>query len=208
MRLVSTVFQDFHPFIDLPVITDTHFTNNPEELAEGDMLVVHGGADISPSLYNKKVSKKTGAGEIPSRRDTIEWSMIQEAILKNIPIVGICRGGQMLTAAAGGYLIQHVDGHIMGYHDIQTKDGGVLQVNSIHHQMMMPDKAEHELLAWSRQKRSSVYWDENNTVNVDVEPEYIYYPGIRGFAIQWHPEMMDGFHPTTKWVFKTIMERL
>ena len=63
----------------------------------------------------------------------------------------------MLCAAAGGYLIQHVENH-GGYHDVQCADGSVVETNSCHHQMQYPFDVEHELLMWIEQKRSSVHY--------------------------------------------------
>jgi gamma-glutamyl-gamma-aminobutyrate hydrolase PuuD len=175
---------------------DFHHTKQPGDLQKGDTLVVWGGGDISPSLYGKKPSRKTWAGKGPSERDEVEWALMQEAIKNGNPIIGVCRGGQMLTAAMGGYLIQHVNNH-SGYHDVITKDDEIFEVNSIHHQMMVPpEDKEYELVAWCPTNLSDVYFstDENGNdeeLEVNIEPEFIYYPTIRGFAIQWHPEGLD-----------------
>lgn len=206
--------KDFGLFAGFRDLTHT------SQLKADDCLVVWGGADISPSLYNKKVSSMTGADMIPSYRDKFEWHFMQQAIGLGIPIIGICRGAQMLCAAAGGKLVQDVDNHAVGRtHEIRTYDGKTLNVNSLHHQMMYPWGVEHELIAWAPEKLSKDragnpnYTDVNEAgediqIEVPCEPEFVYFPKIKGFAIQWHPEFMDDHVPATDYIFNFMKERL
>lgn len=205
MRLVSALYKGGFPFHYLSKVTDVTSSNDPGDLNNKDILLLHGGSDISPTLYNKKVSIHTAAGPEPSKRDKVEWAMVSRAVDLGIPIIGICRGAQLLTAFVGGTLIQHVNGHLGG-HNITTKHGDQLGVNSIHHQMMNPGKVDHQLLAWSSNKQSNVYYDEDTLVDVDKEPECIYFPGIRGFAVQWHPEMMSVNAKSTEWIIEELEE--
>lgn len=207
MRLVSAIYDDFYPFDEMPGVESCISTMDPAALQDGDVLVVWGGADISPALYNHKVSQETWAEDYPSHRDRIEWALMNRAKELNIPIIGVCRGAQMLCALAGGYLIQHVNNH-GGNHKIETNDGKELVVNSLHHQMMYPFEVDHELIAWASPKRSDVYVKEDTKVTVDVEPEFVYFPKVKGFAMQWHPEMMTFPHKSTEYVFDKIRERL
>lgn len=207
-RLVSAIYKDFYPFDKLPFVNGLHHTSDPQELTEDDILVVWGGADISPSLYKKKLSRHTYAEPVPSRRDAVEWALMQRAKDLGVPIIGVCRGAQMLCALAGGYLIQHVDNHAGPHHVVLTIDGEEIITNSIHHQMMYPWGVKHEMLAKSKHNLSERYFDEDKKVQVECEPEYVYFPEVKGFAIQWHPEMMRATSEATEFVFKTIQERL
>lgn len=206
-RLVSGYYEDYYPFMGLSFISGCHTTSDPNELNENDVLVIWGGADISPSLYNKAVSKKTWADDRPSRRDQIEWALMQRAKELGIPIIGVCRGAQMLCALAGGFLIQHVDNH-GGTHPVITVDGEEIITNSIHHQMMYPFDVKHEMLASIPNQRSRIHLDVDTDIPVPVEPEYVYFPEVKGFAIQWHPEMMNDNSPATQYVLRTIEERV
>lgn len=207
MRLVSAIYRDGYPFDQLSVITDCIHTSDPADLKPGDILVVWGGADISPSLYGKPVGKHTYADDVPSHRDRVEWNLMQRAKELSIPIVGICRGAQMLCALAGGFLIQHVEKH-GGHHFVTTIDGNEVNTNSIHHQMMYPFDVKHEMLASIKKPLSPIHLDIDTHIQVNEEPEYVYFPEVKGFAIQWHPEMMQSSSPATQYVFKTILERL
>jgi gamma-glutamyl-gamma-aminobutyrate hydrolase PuuD len=199
---------DCHPFNQLCENTDV--VTSPEELKERDsMLIIWGGADINPAYYDHPLHSTTHPG---GARDRAEWSLIQEAIERDIPIIGVCRGGQMLVAAAGGFLIQDVRGH-HGRHDIITVDNKRLTVNSIHHQMFAGlEKVDHELVAWTDGHLSSGYYgyrDDQLFIPPEgwVEPEFVYFPKIKGYAIQWHPEMMAGNAQATEYVLNYIKRK-
>lgn len=190
MRLVSAIYGEFYPFDQLPFVKEFHHTTAPADLKAGDILIVWGGADISPSLYNKPVSKKTYADDHPSRRDAIEWGLMQRAKELKIPVIGVCRGAQMLCALAGGYLIQHVENH-HSQHPVLTIDGEELITNSIHHQMMAPWGVPHEMVMSIKRPLSKIHLDVDVDVEIAEEPEFVYFPEVIGFAPQFHPEMMS-----------------
>lgn len=172
----------------------------PEEIKNGaeiDALVIWGGEDISPSLYGDEVSKYTYAGATPSRRDVVERDACLFAIGRGIPLIGVCRGAQLLCAIAGGKLIQHVNGHGVS-HKVSTSEGEEFMTTSVHHQMMVPWDVDHKLLAWSTERRSNVYYtgahqaDSGDERMFDFpEPEIVWFPKIKGLAIQGHPEFVS-----------------
>jgi anthranilate/para-aminobenzoate synthase component II len=222
-KLYSVLYGDFYPFVSLlahvehPDREDDGFNavNNadlirvtsPTEVVDPDSaLIVWGGADIHPDLYKRKRSMRSGAGNYPSPRDIIEWSCMDKAIELGIPIIGICRGAQMLCAKAGGYLYQDTRGHAGQDHRMVTPDGTEYIVNSLHHQMLAPWDVEHKLLGWSPEKISPYYDDEGKMVDAPCEPELVVFPKIKGIAAQWHPEMMGPDAKATELLLKTIKE--
>lgn len=208
MRLVSAIYPEWYPFDMMDIFDSKINTRNPDDLQPGDVLIVWGGEDISPALYNRPKSIHTGAGDQPSFRDQIEWNLMQRAKAIGIPIIGVCRGAQMLCALSGGYLIQDVTHHAgWGGHEVHTFDGKKLIVNSLHHQMMAPWQVDHKLLAWS-EKRSTHYVDGHDRVDVPNEPEFVYFPETRGYAIQWHPEYLDYPVPSSVYALNYIKESL
>ena len=111
--------------------------------------------------------------------------------INKIPIIGVCRGAQMLCAAAGGWLIQHMSGHVHGSHPMITSDGVVMQTTSAHHQLMYPFDVNHTVLAQTTHHLSHTYLDGmDNEVNMAGKPEIevCWFPDIKGLAIQGHPE--------------------
>lgn len=195
---------EFFPFNHSGLFTDYKSVKTPDELQENDVLVVWGGADISPSLYNKAVSSRTGAGDQPSYRDKYEWGLMQRAKEMGLPIVGVCRGAQMLCALAGGFLIQDVKNHGGSGHYITTHNDLSLKVNSIHHQMMYPFEVDHKMLATTPEILSPHHLDVDTDIDIPCEPEAVWFPEVKGLAIQWHPEFMEKSAPSTKWVFEQM----
>jgi putative glutamine amidotransferase len=210
MKLYCALWsEDGYPFAELA--DEVQVVHHPDEFSETEdgILVVWGGADIDPALYKHPASSRSGFG---GRRDVLEWVLMQGAVKRGIPIIGVCRGAQMLCALAGGYLLQDVANH-GGRHEITTITGEKLMVNSIHHQMMEPSMTDHELLAWVTQNRSEglYIWKDDQNWNPPEgwkEPEFVYFKEVKGFGIQWHPEMMDYNAPATQYVLNTIKEKL
>ncbi len=169
----------------------------PTEIWAGKVhaLVIWGGADISPAIYNEPVGPHTGASNRLSYRDKVEVEACKAAIDVGIPIIGVCRGAQLLCALAGGKLVQDVSGHI-GDHMITTNTGRNLVTSSVHHQMMYPWEVQHTLIAWSEESRSRDYVGVD-AAKIEKEPEIVYFPKINGLAIQGHPEFM---HPKCTFV--------
>jgi GMP synthase-like glutamine amidotransferase len=172
----------------------------PDEIMAGKVqaLVIWGGADISPSIYGEPVGPKTGASEDLSFRDRIEVTAVKAAISVGIPLIGVCRGAQLLCAMAGGKLVQDVQGHF-GDHLVTTRDGRSIITSSVHHQMMYPfllPEDEWDLIAWTDHARSRTYEgvDVSRMRDFDsriIEPEIMYFHKINALCIQGHPEFMD-----------------
>lgn len=209
MRLCSAYYRDFYPFNQGPFLKlfdAFEAVVSPDELKEGDCLLVWGGADIWPGYYNRKLSVRSHADNTPSHRDTVEWNLMKRAEELKLPIVGICRGAQMLCALAGGYLMQHITGH-GGTHTVKTFDGKEFKTNSLHHQMMVPVNTEHIVVAQT-ELRSKEYWDEDSMVDHQQEPEFIHFTNVKGFAIQWHPEMMAPNVDATQYIYTYLENTL
>lgn len=154
--------------------------------------IVWGGQDINPLIYNRPVSKS--CGQWSQIRDEVETQFIKDCISTYTPIIGICRGAQLLNCINGGILIQHVSQHNYD-HDITTIDGETLQVTSTHHQAMIPT-TDAIVFARAYHKSKGVHWD-----NVD-EPytyphvnEIVYYKDTKSLCIQPHPEYEGMDHP-------------
>lgn len=179
-----------------------------------DALLLFGGTDIHPSLYGHlKHPKSQQHGVAPIDRDWEEWYAVREAVIYNIPIIGICRGAQLLCAFAGGTLFQDVNNHHHD-HEIVTKDGKIYKPRSTHHQMMDVRGTNHELLAWSKEKLATIYDKETFYTPLDdyvkemKEPEVVWFPDIKGLAIQAHPEWeQTDKTPFANYVLDLVLEK-
>lgn len=169
-----------------------HYTfiknSSQSDFKKSDIVILPGGADISPKLYN---SKNVACSYINDKLDKIQWALLKEAHKNNKFIIGICRGAQMITAYNGGKLIQDVSNHRRG-HKIIFNDGQICEVTSCHHQMCYPfnlPKEDYVILAKSLVNLSDSYISDG-LQNPLIEPEVIWYPKTRMLAIQGHPEWM------------------
>jgi putative glutamine amidotransferase len=151
------------------------------------LLVLWGGPDIGTELYGQDCFM-AGNGKEAGIRDLAERRVVDEAIKQGIPILGICRGAQLLCALDGGTLWQHVNNHEGKDHAIQYKDE-VVWVNSGHHQMMRPSKHAQILATTTEVLSKKKYADSYLAVeSKEPEVEIAYFPELNALGIQAHPE--------------------
>lgn len=178
-------------------------------IKEAELVLFTGGSDVDPCMYGFEKNSKTFSNY---ERDLDEEIVMEIAIINSIPMLGICRGSQLLTALqSGGYLIQHVNNHALyGTHSIEFSTGEVFDITSTHHQMMYPfDVKNYELLAWATPKRSDIYeLSDNNTIKVEKEPEVVFYPDTKCLCVQGHPESMNINSPIIKKLNELIKIKL
>ena len=148
-----------------------------------DALLLPGGGDIHPRRYGQEVN---GAAEIDEERDACELALVRSFAAAGKPVLGVCRGLQIINVAFGGTLHQHIDGHSrdMGrdtFHAVRTDDpmlqslyGERFTVNSAHHQAV--DRLGNGLRAIARA--------EDGTV------EAVRHGSLPVLAVQWHPERL------------------
>lgn len=155
--------------------------------ARCDAILLLGGEDINPFWYGQEALYNFPPNK---DRDTVEWTLARRALAEGIPIMGICRGCQMLAAAAGGGLWQDihrqkiVKGRHPGRHRVMVKDPLSKYVpepvvNSRHHQAIRVVPYGWKVVATS----------------TDNIIEAIWRPGALG--VQWHPE--DLFFENHRW---------
>jgi GMP synthase-like glutamine amidotransferase len=195
-----------------PIFDKAEDVSNADSLTGMDAIVVWGGEDISPTFYDEEPYVHSGPRK-PSERDVVEWHLIKEAKQKGLPMIGVCRGAQMMCAAAGGKLVQHVQGHNGGRHLITTNKGLQFSVSSLHHQMMYPFDVKHEHLAWSSERKSNDYFPEGKDYTKALEeekvkePELVFFNELNALAVQCHPEYHQYGDPFNIWFNKLIVER-
>ncbi|WP_405646250.1 gamma-glutamyl-gamma-aminobutyrate hydrolase family protein [Streptomyces uncialis] len=157
-------------------------------VARLDGVVVAGGPDVEPVRYGAEPDPRTGP---PAReRDAWELALIEAALAHGTPLLGVCRGMQLLNVALGGTLVQHLDGHVervgtFGTHPVTAVPGtlygalapGVSVVPTYHHQAV--DRLGTGLVASA--------FAEDGTVEAVEAPE----AGRWVLGVQWHPEMGD-----------------
>jgi putative glutamine amidotransferase len=185
----------------LPVHLPQHV--DPGEYAGHlDGLLLSGGADVDPARYGAAADLATGP--IEDDRDRAEIGLIELAVGEGLPVLGICRGLQLLNVWAGGTLHQDVASHAR--YDRPPADrvdtvvvepdsrlgaiyGATVRVNSLHHQTV--DRVADGWLVTARSGDGTV--------------EAIEWPKHEVLAVQWHPELLPG--AATDPVFAWLVER-
>lgn len=169
-----------------------------KDMKEATLVVFTGGEDISPSLYGKRPHPATLCNPIRDRKEVLAFDTAHDL---HIPMIGVCRGAQLLCAMAGGTLVQHQQNEY-GVHVMKTSTGPI-EVTSSHHQAQFPwgiHKDERIILGWtvglSRYHHGESHKEELVTGAIKdhgdpldlFEVEAAYYRKINALAIQGHPE--------------------
>lgn len=162
-----------------------------DKLENASLVCFTGGEDVSPYLYGESCHPHT---HYNARRDNNEIFIYGDAIAKDIPCVGICRGGQFLNVLNGGKMYQHVNKHCgdhLAYNDDEEAPVNILYVTSTHHQMMRPGPSSVVLLyakeeGWKEHMAGTkaVVRVENDAIDI----ESVFYPNTLSLCFQPHPE--------------------
>lgn len=162
-----------------------------ESIFYADLVCFTGGEDVTPQIYGEKNT----ASHNNISRDITEAGFFAIAQRLEIPMVGICRGGQFLNVMCGGKMVQHVEGHALYNGHKLEMSGEHFLVSSTHHQLMVEGERGN-VIGWA-----------HITDGRDYDPEIIHYAAQRVLCFQPHPEM-DGFPECTKLFFDLIEELL
>lgn len=174
-----------------------------------DLICFTGGEDVNPALYGEKPHPST---YFNTTRDEQEMLVYQHALKLDIPMVGICRGGQFLHVMNGGKLYQDVDNHALyeTHAAFDTVTGEEVQVTSTHHQMMKYTFGEGELVAVAHLTDSKSYVKDGVITEVrsarnTQDPEVIWHADTNCLCFQPHPEFVDA--DSTYLYFKNLLTR-
>ena len=170
---------------------------NPAAIDDVDVMVFTGGPDIAPERYGKPEGSEKCEG-VDRRRDEHEFRLYERAGQRELPVLGICRGAQLINVARGGTLVPDIatrgahtknDG-VDARHDVVVENprslvgelarGARARVNSSHHQAV--DRLATPFVVTARSADDGV-----------IEAYEWAEPQRKPFllAVQWHPERMD-----------------
>lgn len=177
-----------------------------------DGVLLTGGADIDPARYGRKREPETA--RIVCERDAVEIAFAREAIRRSLPLLAICRGGQLVNVIYGGTLCQDIEKHLgiaacvhnqkedyaVCTDTVSVADGSLLQtivgkksidVNSRHHQCIEKLGVGLRLNAVS---------SHGGIVEGFEDPALAFL-----LAVQWHPEMLAAEHSEAQALFNGLI---
>ncbi|MCF6515402.1 gamma-glutamyl-gamma-aminobutyrate hydrolase family protein [Lactobacillus sp. S2-2] len=175
-----------------------------------DGLVLAGGDDVSPLLYQEDPIKENGSNSIA--RDNFEKAMIESMKQQSKPILGVCRGLQIINATLGGANYQDINSqykNVLGHnqyptewstltHSIKVNEDSFLSkawgteglVNSFHHQAVKRIADGFEATAFASDQIIEAI--ENKKYNI--------------YGVQFHPEMLFDTNQHAKQLFRNFVE--
>ncbi|MCF3109137.1 gamma-glutamyl-gamma-aminobutyrate hydrolase family protein [Niabella sp. CC-SYL272] len=183
----------------IEVITLSAELNNLNAAASCDGIVLSGGIDLAPEYYSGKTGYPNAPEQFQEERDAFETAVFRQAQEQNTPVLGICRGMQLINCIYGGTLVQ----------DLETKNEVHRVANSqdkVHGIHIKPDSILHEALGSEHCAVNSAHhqaignlgWNLQITATApDGVAEALERTETTGYpfllCVQWHPERMYHF---------------
>ena len=169
---------------------DPEATRDPDPVLDLlDGLVLAGGVDVEPATYGESALPTTDPPNV--ERDAFELALARRALERDLPLLGICRGMQVLNVAAGGTLVQHLDDprhrKMLGQfvdHDVRLEEGSLAAKAA--GEVVHPSKSHHHQAVDALGEGFVV----TGRSPADELPEAIEHPARRyALGVQWHPEV-------------------
>ena len=175
-----------------------------------DGIIFTGGPDVDPILYDEEPRPQQGG--IDPLRDTVEISMAKKALSGDKPVLGICRGLQVLNVAAGGTLIQDIPSQVENAQ--KHNQGNTQAFYGTHHVTLEKGSRAHGVFGAERILPNSFHHQACKdpapgfkvTGKADdgvIEVLEIDSP-VWKMCVQWHPEHMDD--PVMNKLFKSFID--
>ncbi len=188
-----------HKMGGTPIILPPLFSADdwPVLLDRLDGLLLSGGEDIDPAHYGQET--ETWIGGVDSRRDAAELGLIPLLLKRGVPVLGICRGHQMLNVALGGDLYQDIAAYFPNALDHPYTPARPLEA-IVHDVTIEPGSRLHAILGETEMPVNSAHHQAVKTPGRDMvvvahaPDEVIEATEMPGhpfcLSVQWHPEAM------------------
>jgi putative glutamine amidotransferase len=176
-------------------------------------LVVTGGAfDIPPEAYGE--TAREGLGTLKSSRTNFETALLKGALARNLPVLGVCGGMQLLNVVLGGSLFQDIRRELerandheqkhdrtQPHHPIEVKDGSLL-ADVLGKGQVMVNSTHHQAVKRLGDKVVACAVSPDGVIEGIEAPSYEFALGV-----QWHPELMLDTLPAHFGVYRAFVQR-
>lgn len=161
-----------------------------ETLDALDAIIFSGGGDLDPETYGADAHPETN--EVSRARDSAELALLQAALGRDMPVLAVCRGSQVLNVARGGDLVQHLPeivGHdrhrheegMMADHEVRVE--GESRLGSILGDSAPVKSSHHQGFGRIGDGLRETAWAEDGTIEAVEDPSHRFALGVL-----WHPE--------------------
>jgi putative glutamine amidotransferase len=176
-----------------------------------DGLLIPGGVDMQPATYGEDMRPEVG--RLDPARDTVELQLVRWAIADGMPVLGLCRGAQVINVAAGGSLYQDIPAQLGTslVHDCYPTKG-FARDHHAHPVALTPGSRLAALLARSSVPVNSMHHQSVKTLGAGLVVSAVAPDGVveavegtgEAFVVgvQWHPEVFDAADPSTRPLFE------
>jgi len=178
--------------------------NGIEETLDAlDGIIFSGGGDLDPDMYGAEAHPETK--EVSPERDSAELALLQAALGRDMPVLAVCRGSQVLNVARGGDLVQHLPeivGHDRHRHehasmaDHEVTVEGESKLGTILGERAPVKSSHHQGFGRLGEGLRESAWAEDGTVEALEDPSHRFALGVL-----WHPEEGEDFA-----LFKALVE--
>ena len=175
-----------------------------------DGIVLTGGGDVHPRHYGQRPHPKLG--QVDEARDRFELRLSQAALTRGIPLLGVCRGAQVLGVALGGDLTQDIDSQV---EDAEKHPAGDRGMASHHWVEIAPDSRLSTVMGARRVRVNSSHHQANARLGPGVRKAAWSQDGVieaiewggENFVlgVQWHPERMWRRAPRQRRLFDAFV---
>lgn len=193
--------------IIIPMSQQTDILYEQVEMLDG--LIMSGGHDVAPRFYKQEPQPKLG--EILPERDLFDFKLLELAQEKQIPVLGICRGFQIINVYLGGSLYQDLSyapqdclKHWQGSQPMQTTHSVKLKAGSylekiVNCDELMVNSFHHQIVKDVASSLNPVAYAKDGVVEAVESHDHLL------VAVQWHPEMLHAVDETMQALFNDLV---
>ncbi|AGC46849.1 class I glutamine amidotransferase family protein [Myxococcus stipitatus DSM 14675] len=194
------------PYADDPTCVDAYLDR------VSGLLVTGGAFDIPPEAYGE--TAREGLGALKEGRTAFEAALMRGALKRNMPVLGVCGGMQLLNVVLGGTLFQDIGREVQGAREHEQKHdrtqpqhpvdvrSGTLLAEAVGHGQLMVNSTHHQAVRSAGTDVSITALAPDGVVEAIESTVHAFAVGV-----QWHPEYMSTTIPVHVGLYKSFVQK-